>query len=812
MSRPYFSNAVFPDNLAPKAVKDTKTYGQQVAQAILASTKEYREKMREVFGTCRKYVDAKQSLKEYLDELDIDGQKMYANISYKPRPIIQKFMKVIVDGYMEKNEYPDVKATSKHIQDRKDKKIADAEFRMKYGAAISQLSQESQVELENPKDFTPKSIEDLNIYATLNDKEREELLMQELVSFALKDNNIKEKKQAFLAETFVTSLFGYYSHINEEGRLDVVGIQGEDAIMDSSHKSIMTDVGYAGHFIRMKVCDIRNEFALSPMVENELFGCAKAANGKYGNTSLTLNWREDYRFSDLRPYDNMTVELYHVWYKTNKVIGTVDGVDENGKPYQKSTYDYDSEAWKRQASTTTKVSTKFPVTAYEGYFLAGTNTCLEWGEQRNVLKKGLDKEKLLCPYIYSMPYNFGRMETPSSVSMIIDSVRNMDVAILKIKQIIAQMTPDDVSIDLESLMELDLGDGELEPLDIITIYKQTGTLFYRGKDEDGNPNQAPIRQNMSSVGDKLNALIAWYNEELKNIKEYLGVNDFRDGSATSARTGFRFQQAQLEASNTATVFLYNAYLDATQELIKHIGIRIWDTLLYGTVNEGYLKYIGKENIEFIQSRKEITSSSYDIEFSMGMSDSDKANLEAKVNLALQSGNLELPDALLLEDIEDPKKAYKMLSYLYTKRRREKMEEAQANQKSAAEYSAQAGVAVEEAKGKTAQTMAQAEMAKEQERGRNSQLLAYQNTAMSLILEAFKTGKEIPETLMPLVDMALQNVQLKTQDDTEQTAKQIEAEKQAEQQQQLVQQLQQAVENGEITPEEAQQIASQNGLA
>jgi len=811
MSTTYSIAGVFPNGLAPKSVKDTHKYGEQVASAILASTQEYREYVRAKAFECRKFVDARQSIKEYLDELDIDGQKMYANISYKPRPIIQKFLKVVVDGYILRREYPNVTATSKHIKDRKDKRIADAEFRMNYGNDIGQLSQESGLQLEDPKDFTPKSVEELEIYKTLSDKEREELLMQEMVSFALKDNNIKEKKRTFLTETFVTSLCGYYNHIDENGRLDITAIQAEDAIMSDSHKSVMTDVHYAGHFLRMKVSELRSIFAISGAKEKELFSAAKNCLGKYGNPLMTMRWQEDYRMSDARPYDNVTVELYHVWWKTSQIIGLADGVDASGKKIRKASYDYDSDAW-RQENESLLLTRKFPQTAYEGYFLAANNMCLEWGEQKNVLKKGKDKQTLLCPYIYAMPYNNGNMKTPSSVHIILDSVRNMDVAILKIKQIIVNMAPDDMMIDLDSLLNIDLGDGELNPLDIITIYKQTGNLFWRSRQEDGDKEFAPpVRAGQAGVGSNLQHLITWYNTELQNIKEYLGINDFRDGSASQARTGFRFQQAQLEASNTATFFLYDSYVSATEELIKQVAIRIWDALLYGDANEGYLQYIGKENVDWLKSRKEITDSSYDIEFSMGMTDADKANLEAKIQGAIEKGQLELPDALMLEDIEDPKKAYKLLTYVYNVRRRERMEEAQANQKSAADYSAQAGVAVEEAKQQTAKIMADLEMAKERERGKNAQLQLYQKTALDLLVEAFKSGKEIPETLTPLIASALEPLQIKNEMDANAAEQEMQQMEQAQNQQAMLQELQSAVESGEITAEEAQEMASENGL-
>ena len=567
----------------------------------------------------------------------------------------------------------------------------------------------------------------------------------------------------------------------------------------------------------MNIADIRRKFNIKPEDEKKLYDAAKQCVGKYNNSNRFCDWTLDYRYSDVRPYDNYTVEIAHIWYKTAKVLKYVEGSDRYGRTVFDTDYKIADDTTKSDGRK--KVDYKYPLTAYEGFFTADGGLCLEWGEQRNILRAGEDKQELLCPFIFNMPENKGRMLPNSLMAMIIDSIRAMDLAILKIKQVIAKATPDDYMIDLDALMNVDLGQGELQPLTVLDIFHQTGRLFYRGKKEDGTTeNNIPVRSQIGQFEQKIQAFINEYNFELGNIRGYLGVNEFRDGSSTNPRTGFKFMQAQNQASNTITWFLYRAYVKSTEELLKQIGIRIWDALLYGKVNEGYQKYLGKKNIEWLQSKKEITSSSYDIQFSLGLSDEDKVTLENYINTALQNQSITIADALMIGRVKDPVIAERLLTYLFNKRRKEQEQSQMANQKANADLSTQTAVATEQAKQQTVAAQIEAEKEKTIAKGEQERDLAMEKLAWDLILNEQTTGRPIPPRYQTLVDSVLQNRGLNIIHQTDEKEQMLEA--QAMQQEQalaqqdqemFLEELQAAVESGEISEEEAQAQLEQMGM-
>jgi hypothetical protein len=802
-----YRTANFPDSFAPKEEKDKKSYGLKVFQAILGSTYEYRTTLAKKLVENRKYAEGNQSLKPYLDELGIDGKNMYTNIRFRPLPVAQKFIRIVSDGYLKREEYPSATATSKHIKDRKEKKKQDAEFRMEEGQLIKEMSDKVGFPLEDPKAFTPKSPEELEIYMSLNDKEREELLLQDMINLALNDNNIEGLKSQVLKEQFIAQFHGYYNYIDDNGRLCVDLIQAEDIITDNSFKEDFKDSRYKGRFLRMYIGDIRRRFKLKPEDEKRLYDAAVSNSNRFNNPSGYLTWEEDYRFSGVRPYDNYTVEVAHIWYKTVKPTYISEGKDDYGR----GTVDIKYNPPKEQPKKGTTVTVKYPEVSYEGYFTATGEMCISWGEERQVLKDGEDKDTLLSPFIFFMPENSGRMLPNSLMSTIIDPIGTMDLIILKIKQAIAKATPDDWQIDINGLLEVNLGNGIESPLTLESIHQQTGRLYYRGVNEAGQQVAPPARPMNSGLDVKLRGYIDIYNFALSNIRDYLGVNEFRDGSATNERTGFRFMQAQNEASNTATWFIYRAYLKSTEELIRQIAIRIWDALKNGNVNEGYLKYIGKENVEFLNRRKDITSSMYDIKFEMSMTDADKAILEQYIQTALANGQIEIPDALMLNRVKDPVIAEKLMTYVYNTRRETARKDKKQDQEANAQLQAQSGVAVEQERQKTFQMEAEVILAKEKAKAEGLRDGEMEKLAWKLIEMEATTGKPIPPQYLGIVQAVLTNRGLNVEQQTEEKTQELEAQEQALMQQGMVEEVQMAVQNGELTEEEAMQELQQAGV-
>lgn len=207
----YYSN-VFPSPIASDEEKNTLSYGLQVAKAIFATSmvgsQSYYAVRNIKIQESRIFANGKQPFSTYLQLLGIDAKNSFTNLDYHPRAIAPKFRDILVNSIMEKIERVDCRGLSLDIKKRKEEKKNDAAFRMKEGEFIGGLQEETGIEFEDPNDFVPANEEELDFWFQLNDKEREELLMEEGIQFVLYNNDWESIKKE-LAGDLVDTGFGF---------------------------------------------------------------------------------------------------------------------------------------------------------------------------------------------------------------------------------------------------------------------------------------------------------------------------------------------------------------------------------------------------------------------------------------------------------------------------------------------------------------------------------------------------------------------------------------------------------------------------
>src|SRR5690625_7798255 len=81
----------------------------------------------------------------------------------------------------------------------------------------------------------------------------------------------------------------------------------------------------------MTIGEIREYFNVSHSDEIKLFKLARDYSGRLGNGYFSSDFSPNWRSSETRPYDEYSVEVHHIWYKTVKGVGFVEGKDSYGK-------------------------------------------------------------------------------------------------------------------------------------------------------------------------------------------------------------------------------------------------------------------------------------------------------------------------------------------------------------------------------------------------------------------------------------------------------------------------------------------------
>lgn len=784
------TNSVFPDPNSPDSIKNTDAYGLAVGKAIYNANKAYLNLRNERFMQARLYYKGRQPIGPYLSLLNVNGKEAFIDINFKPRPIAKKFVKIIVEGYMNKVEKPSVSSINPLVADRKQDVIDRAKWKISEKEWINKVQEQAQMQLEDPSAYLPSTVEEATFYYSMNNKQREELILEMMIQFVMNDNDYKEEKRKILKDLVIHNVSGVEDWIDANGRLRFEAIPAEELIYGPSKREDFDDSPYKARYKRMSVADFRN-IPGNDMTEDQIYSVAKSFANKNSNGTVNYPFSPTFSNMTIRPYDDNVIDIIRFWYKTNRNLTYVEGVDKNNR----TIFDIKDNV-SQKTNSNKKIGSKPIMVGYTGVWVVGTDFIINWGMEKNMLKRDDALQKIESPISVFMIDNDGDMDSKSMVEDMISSIMEMDLDILKIQQIKAQQAPNGLLIDVEGLEDIDLGlgRGALKPLQLREIRSQQGDVYYRSKNEPGDASQGPpVKELKGDFGNLLQELIADYNFNLGNIRDYIGVNEYRDGSTVNPKTGLGVQQSQIEQSNNATQPIYSALVNLIRKLNRHIALRIWDAIKNGTSADAYKKILGDDNVAFIQESDDITASLYDVDIELDLSDQEKANLEQEKQIAINNGLIDIKDLAALNTMTNAKYAAQYLAIIAAKNKAEQQKMALANSEANAQAQAQSIGLKAQADQAIAQIQAQSAVAVIEAKTQGGLEKAKVDFYSNMQLQSFILGKELPPNIQQEID-AYNQEQKEMQAYAVQQMQQQQAQQAQQQQQAQAQQQQQGQQN------------------
>jgi hypothetical protein len=325
---------------------------------------------------------------------------------------------------------------------------------------------------------------------------------------------------------------------------------------------------------------------------------------------------------------------------------------------------------------------------FTGAKVMGVPQMLEWKMSENMTRPNSNITKVNMNYTLCAPSLYqGRME--SLVSRITSFADMIQLTSLKLQQVIQRMVPDGVFVDVDGLAEVDLGNGtNYNPQEALNMYFQTGSIVGRSLTQDGDPNRGkvPIQELQTSASNaKIQALINTYQYYLQMIRDVTGLNEARDGSMPDPNALVGLQKMAANASNIATKHILDASLYLTLRTCENISLRIADALSFDLTREALIQSISLTNARNLQEMTTLHLYEFGIYLELEPEEEEKAMLEQNIQVALQSGQIYLEDAIDIREVKNLTLANQILKY----RRIEKQKQDQQAQQQQIQAQAQA---------------------------------------------------------------------------------------------------------------------------
>ena len=679
------TNSPFPDQVVSDAEKATIEYGLQVSRAIEqewfnyggSGSNRYASNWNN-FHNLRLYARGEQSVQKYKDELAINGDLSYLNLDWTPVPILSKFSNIVANGITQKQYDITSYAQDPESLDKRTQYAQNIMF------DINTIEARALATEVMPGDYSksplkenelPESKEEMELHMQLSYKQSIEIAEEEAISTVLATNEFDLTKSRVNQDLVNIGIGITKTSFNPAEGIVVKYVDPAYCVWSYTEDPNFDDIYYVGEVKSITIPELKKEFP--HISDEELERIQKSP----GNRRLIRGFEN---------YDYNTVQVMYFEYKTYtdqvfKIKRTDNGLE---KAIEKT------DAFNPPANDNfDRVSRSIEV-LYEGAKVVGSDMMLKWEMSENMTRPMADTTRVEMSYSMAAPRMYKGV-IQSLISKCIGFADVIQLTHLKMQQVLSRMVPDGIFLDMDGLAEVDLGNGtNYNPAEALNMYFQTGSVVGRSLTQDGDMNRGkvPIQELSSSSGiGKIQALITAYNYNMQMIRDVTGLNEARDGAMPDANALVGLQKMAANASNTATKHIQDASIYLALSTCENISLKIADVLNFPLTKNSLMNSISTFNVETLKEIQKLNLHDFGIFLEMEPDDEEKAELAKNIQIALQTKEIDIEDAIDVKEIKNLKLANQLLKL----KRKKKQEQAQATAQQNIQAQAQANAQLAE---------------------------------------------------------------------------------------------------------------------
>jgi hypothetical protein len=798
---PEFNNPILGRFFLSKEEKESKEKGKAILKAVYSQQTSNSTNLNFFAGRNARWTmlllwaKGSQDNKEFLDYMNVvDGNKAYVNIDMTQSRLAPQFVGTLIESMSKNKTYACVKAVDDGSVNEKEQRMDEALFRMREVGTIADVQQQTGMQVEPTNAYVPDDEISARVYFELEDRLPKEIRFEKMVAKVQDDihfDKIINRKtlydltvlnsgvtkidkiapREYVARRCVPTNMVYNFFMNDNGECEITQI---------------------GEFYSLKVKDFRARFGKTEerpngLTEQEIFNLAKLSTNKnvgtYSNVGMfNYMWQDNWSNTSLnmnRPYDDNSILVFDCeiafededYYVSKKdAFGKEDIQAKKNVPYQQKTKD--GRIIEQSKPEGTEIIKKKKNTWMRGVYAPYGDVMLYWGRPDIIITPYTDVAKALSSYTINIPNNDGEY-VPSLFERIIEPLREYQLTKLKRKQLIAKIKPSGIRIDIESARNLQLGTGDtIAWEEVMRIYDQTGNEIFSSKGVDPLQPQAPPLSN-TVRNDTINDIIGLTNilsGIVLEIRQLIGVPQYRDGSDVGDRTSGVLQEQQNASSYNVTDFVLNANNQLWEETFYKICLLHWNDIV-------------KEEPE---TSDDMINTRFSVSVKMKASEYQKQLLEKDIQMYSQmpdaQGNpsLSLKDAMMIREIDDYKLARWYLVTSFEQNRRKAIEDSQKLQEQNAQVQQQSSAQAAQQQ-QQLETEAR-EAAKEMEEFKATKTKEIELLKGFLAASAKDETGQLIKMFLPAIQQLVPNITIPLSEENKQMQEQLAMQAQQQQQQ------------------------------
>jgi hypothetical protein len=574
----------------------------------------------------------------------------------------------------------------------------------------------------------PANALEVQLHLDMYPKDRYVMELYDHINQVMSLNNWKEIWDEVVGDLVEVGVGGTKSWIDITGNVKTRRVMPERLITNPCMKPDFSDMTRIGEYIQMSISELRASVPRGTFTEQDYALMASKASGKiYNLTGNEMFFSDNYRY----PYDNEKVNILDSeWFsaddyayvveksgKGNLIVtkqkdpywlDRVEWTDETGR-YRVGVTDEQYVEFNRKKGSERQVIRDSIMNLYGAKWVVGTDFVFDWGLKSNI-KRSPDRLGD-CKSNYNL-YTFFDSFIRRAEPVADDIQRNW----LMYQTHVAQSKPSGLKINKRALATVTVGGKggvELNELDLVRMYAETGSYIYKGEDASGRPYPYdPIQELKGGLNEAALTHMDLISRDTEMLRTIFGLNEATDSSTPNPKLGKAIAEMLEQNTNTALGTIYHAYSRLYEETVKSIALLIPDAEMIKTYSKD--ESLGESSGTFFRANSDVTFREMGITIEDGPTNEMRQRLQKYIELGIQSGEIRPEDAYLVENEGETNlmRAYHLLAL----KRRQKMQEDQqaqmANYQAEQDKNIQSAMAAEQAKMQSKQMEVQLEIEKE----------------------------------------------------------------------------------------------------
>lgn len=619
-----------------------------------------------------KYALGQQDIGQYKSMLGCEENESYMNTNWDIVPIMPKFIDVVV-GNMQKQQFD---ITCNAI----DPTSIDAETQAKHSLMADVFMQQTFAKVEGltgikagggpNQQANPQSFDEIDLHMSLNYKQKMAIDAEDAITYIHHLNGWEHISEQLSRDLVIYGVAATKDYIGSNGLPKVRRVDPRKFKTLYSKTPTFKGCEAFGEMVEMTAGEFQRksgqEFDKAQKEEiYELFGRKGSGSSSNSLSDYSYGGLDDYRFGSA--FDDIVIEIFEVEFSSvdTDYYETKDNQFGNTTSYKKP-YGYKAP---KDSKYKRKVQKDDYQIWYKGSWIIGTEDLIfDYGLATDQKIPNSSFSEAISSFHVVSP-GMSDMNTQSLGERMIPSIDDYQTYKIKLRQAVAAARVKGMAIDIDGLDNIPSGKGSavFKQTEVVSIYNETGNLYYRGKDDSGKDNGPPMTELENGMAVDVFRYVDLMNVELAALRDTIGINEVADGSTPNPDIGKAVAEMALQRSNNSLESLFTAHEFLYTETAYSLLLRMQEAVKTNKI-EGYAKALGSTDAKFIKVNKDISLHEYGIIVEKRPSPMEWADYENKLTIALTEKQITIDHYWAAKNIKNIKLAQQYLAQSVKKKR------------------------------------------------------------------------------------------------------------------------------------------------